>query len=199
MKTSSKILKTGSTDFPRGEEKKMRRIPGFLFFFPLLLLLCGFFWDKPTWEAINQGIAHNYPTVRHIDTDTVRNDLEQGKKMVLIDVRKKEEYDVSHLPSSVNIIHAKDIALPKDTPLIVYCSVGVRSAKFAKQLGNIGYTNVFNLRGSIFEWANKGYSVMSKKTKVKSVHPFNRKWGTLLKKELHSYKPARIEGQPLQK
>ena len=177
----------------------MKRIPVFLFFFPVLLLLCGFFGNKPTWETINQGIAHDYPTVRHIDTDTVKTDLEQGKKMALIDVRKKEEYDVSHLPSAVNIIHAKDITLPKDTPIIVYCSVGVRSAKFAKQLGNLGYTNVFNLRGSIFEWANKGYPVLRKNTKVKSVHPFNIKWGTLLKEELHSYKPVKIEDKPLQK
>ena len=176
----------------------MRRVPGFLFFFPLLLLLCGFFWDKPTWETINQGIAHDYPTVRHIDADTVKNDLEQGKKMALIDVRKKEEYDVSHLPSAVNIIHAKNITLPKDTPIIIYCSVGVRSAKFAKQLGSLGYTNVFNLRGSIFEWANKGFPVMRGNTKMKAVHPFNRKWGTLLRKELHSYKSTKLADKPLQ-
>ena len=166
----------------------MKQIPGFLFSFALLLLLCGFFWNTPTWEAINEGIAHDYPTVHHISTETLKADLEQGKKMVLIDVREKEEYGVSHLPAAINIIHAKDITLSKDTPIVVYCSVGVRSAKFAQKLDKLGYTNVLNLRGSIFEWANKGFPLMRGNTGVKSAHPFNRKWGTLLKKELHSYK-----------
>jgi rhodanese-related sulfurtransferase len=177
----------------------MRRIPVFLFFLPLLLLLCGFFWNTPTWEEINQGIAHDYPTVRHIDTDALKTDLEQGKKMVLIDVRKKEEYGVSHLPSAVNIINTKDVALPKDTPIIVYCSVGVRSAKFAKNLEKLGYINVLNLQGSIFEWANKSFLLMRENTKVTSVHPFNKKWGALLRKELHSSKSTKLPDKPKQK
>lgn len=76
------------------------------------------------------------------------------KGAVLIDVRSEEEYGKGHLPGSMNIPLARlmdDIEsapLPEDseTPLIVYCSYGIKSAKAAGLLTEAGRI-VYDLGG----------------------------------------------------
>ncbi|MDE5888568.1 MAG: rhodanese-like domain-containing protein, partial [Bacilli bacterium] len=70
---------------------------------------------------------------------------------ILIDVRTKEEYEEGHLEDSINIpvdsissIQAYD-SINFDTPIIVYCRSGNRSARALEELKKIGYTNVYDL------------------------------------------------------
>ena len=44
----------------------------------------------------------------------------------------------------------------------------------------------FNLRGSLFEWANKGYPLEQDGKNTHKAHPYNAKWGQFLDKKLHS-------------
>ncbi len=168
----------------------MNRALRFTVYLPLLLLLSGFFWSDPTWEEVNRTIDRKYLTVKNINTESLKTFLNQGKQPVLIDVREKDEFAVSHLPTAINITEINEVPYPTDVPIVVYCSVGVRSANFAKQLGARGFTKILNLRGSIFEWANKGYPLMRGNREVNVVHPYNRKWAKLLKQELHQYHPS---------
>ncbi|MEM8660723.1 MAG: rhodanese-like domain-containing protein [Pseudomonadota bacterium] len=75
----------------------------------------------------------------------------------------------------------------------MYCSVGYRSSKATEQLLKLGLSNVHNLEGSIFEWANEGKPLVQggsdSLTPSHVVHPFDDNWGQLLRVELHSYKP----------
>jgi 3-mercaptopyruvate sulfurtransferase SseA len=63
---------------------------------------------------------------------------------------------------------------------VVYCSVGYRSARVAHWLGGQGYTNVRNLTGSIFQWANEGRPVFRDDRPTNEVHPYDQRWGLLL-------------------
>lgn len=157
-----------------------------LIFLPIFLL-CGFFWDNISWTEINNKIDQKYPNVTNIDTVSLKNRLDKENYPILIDVRETEEFAVSHLPTAVNIRDADKVQYPPDSPIVVYCSVGLRSAKFVKELQSIGFTKAQNLRGSIFEWGNRGYPLVRGNSGVESVHPYNKKWGVLLKKELHQY------------
>lgn len=152
-----------------------------------IILLCGFFWQKRTWQEIDTILNQQYPDVASIEIDTLKTALDQGQAPILIDVREKDEFAVSHLPNALHITTIEAVPYPKDTPIVVYCSVGVRSAIFSKKLAEAGFTAVKNLRGSIFAWANKGYTVRRGMLPVQAVHPFDKNWGTLLKKELHMY------------
>ena len=69
--------------------------------------------------------------------------------------------------------------------VVVYCSVGYRSAAMVERLMKLGVKNAFNLEGSIFEWANSGKPVVNDQGMTKGVHPYNDYWGQLLKRELH--------------
>jgi 3-mercaptopyruvate sulfurtransferase SseA len=74
---------------------------------------------------------------------------------------------------------------------VTYCSVGYRSGAFAKKLQTTGYTNVKNMSGSIFRWANEGRPVERDDHRVEKVHPYNSVWGKLLKPQLRAdVKPA---------
>ena len=65
--------------------------------------------------------------------------------------------------------------------IVVYCSIGVRSAKIAQQLKDEGYTNVFNLYGGIFEWKNNNFQVFDLKEKeTEKVHVYDKDWAIWL-------------------
>lgn len=158
-----------------------------LLFLSILLVICGFSWTKIDWNSVNSSIDKKYPLIASISTEVLKEKLDRQDVITIIDVREPNEFTVSHLPKAINVTDPKTIILPLETTIIVYCSVGLRSAKFAKTLNKRGYTNVFNLRGSIFEWANNDYPLKRDEQTVTVVHPYNKKWGSLVRKPLHAY------------
>jgi rhodanese-related sulfurtransferase len=104
-----------------------------------------------------------------------------------LDAREPAEYEVSHISGSklVGYDHfdLNSVAsIPKETPIIVYCSVGYRSEKIAEKLIAAGYTQVSNLYGGIFEWVNEGQTVVNTQGNTDKVHAYNRTWGVWLRK-----------------
>lgn len=81
----------------------------------------------------------------------------------LIDVRTPEEYSVSHLKEAQNIcvtsadFEEKAASLDKTKPVYVYCKGGRRSAKAAKILEEMGFTQVYDLQGGIRNWTSEGF------------------------------------------
>lgn len=142
------------------------------------LLAVFFAWPSLTWPAIKARIAREFPKVRSISTaDLAKSQI----KPVLLDVRTAAEFEVSHLSGAQRVDpDASSVALPKDTPIVTYCSVGYRSAKLAQRLQEAGFTNVRNLEGSIFQWANEERPIENARGPSEKVHPYNKKWGALL-------------------
>jgi len=101
--------------------------------------------------------------IRETTADEVKARLDRGDKFVLVDVREDREFDADHIPGSVHLgkgiierdIEAKYPAL--DTPLVLYCGGGFRSAMAADNLQKMGYTNVISMDGGIREWREKSY------------------------------------------
>ena len=102
--------------------------------------------------------------------------------VALLDARSREEFDVSRIPGARFVGYdeftpqaVRDI--PLDATIVVYCSVGHRSEKIGRRLRDLGYRNVYNLYGSIFEWVNRGYEVVdSQENPVQRVHTYDREW-----------------------
>jgi thiosulfate/3-mercaptopyruvate sulfurtransferase len=104
-----------------------------------------------------------------------------SKKLIVIDTRSPREFAGStpygeqrggHIPGAVHfyfkdLIDTKGYLLPRnqiidklnrfeiklDTPIATYCTGGVRSAFFAAVLADLGFTNVKNYPGSMWEWS----------------------------------------------
>jgi len=158
-----------------------------------LLFLVGFGWfwsdDVKTRDDVDALISKNYPLVENISVEELRSWFAENRSIYLFDVRVPEEFAVSHMRNAVRMEKAKSVALPESALIIAYCSVGVRSAAFINDLNKRGYQQAFNLRGSLFEWANRGYPMEQNGKNTHKVHPYNSEWGTLLDFRLHSYLP----------
>ena len=136
------------------------------------------------WKVVKELVHRRFPGVQSVSSDKLANWLAGDMPPpVLIDVREREEYEVSHLPNAQHLPTFEAIQqadTPTDATLVLYCSVGYRSARLAQQLQDNGYKNVMNLDGSIFEWYNQGRPVVVDGQRVKQVHPYSRTWGVLL-------------------
>ncbi len=143
------------------------------------------------WEQLKQEIRDSFPNVQAWTVEELKNELDRGGRPLLLDVRSRDEFEVSHLRGAQ---WAPDVSAATQildqyqgqAPCIVYCSVGYRSARLADELSQSGRENVLNLEGSIFEWANAGYAVVRGTAEVDEVHPYDRDWGELLERELWS-------------
>lgn len=106
------------------------------------------------------------------------------KKAIFLDARKPEEYNVSHIAKAIRVGYndftINKVPANKNSPIIVYCSVGYRSEKISEKLISAGYENVQNLYGGIFEWVNEGYPVQDSTGRTSNVHAFNKDWGKWL-------------------
>lgn len=117
-------------------------------------------------------------SVKTVNSSTVKamNDV------VILDARERSEYDISHLPNAIFIGYRnfnKEILSPisKDKTIVVYCSIGYRSEKIGEKLRKLGFIDVNNLYGSIFEWVNEGNEVMDKNGQpTLKVHTYNKAW-----------------------
>ena len=145
-----------------------------------------------SWTSTLNMIRARFPAVAHVPTDTLQSWLDESPKweeLILLDVRKPEEYAVSHLLGA-RAASSKDEAMgilrgvPANRRIVVYCSVGYRSSELAEFLMKTGFTEVYNLEGSIFRWANEGRPVYRAEERVRVVHPYDSYWGRLLKKPL---------------
>jgi len=81
---------------------------------------------------------------------------DEGKDFQLIDVREPFEYEMSNIageniPLAGVVLEADKIS--RDKPVVMQCRSGARSASATMQLENLGYTNLYNLKGGILAWA----------------------------------------------
>ena len=120
----------------------------------------------------------NY-TIPLMNADELKDQLE---KVRVYDARELDEYLISHLPNAIhagfnNFDQSIFDKVKKNEPIVIYCSVGFRSEKIGEKLQKMGFTNVYNLYGSIFEWVNKGFPIENFTNKnTKEVHTYNEKW-----------------------
>jgi rhodanese-related sulfurtransferase len=114
------------------------------------------------------------------------SDQEMLNQAVLLDTREMEEYRVSHLPSAKWVgydtfeLSVVD-SISKDTPVVVYCSIGARSQDIGKRLMEAGFEKVYNLYGGIFHWVNEEYPVYNDQGATRKVHAYSRAWGVWVK------------------
>jgi rhodanese-related sulfurtransferase len=150
----------------------------------LLVLVCGVSVAQQPAKCVDDAFDKQVDkyldfTVPVIDVDSLYKHMDQ---YIILDAREYEEYQVSHIAGAhyVGYNHFSKEALagiPQNQAVVVYCSIGYRSEKVGEKLQKMGYTNVINLYGSIFEWANRGYPLKNMAGEATdTVHGYNRSW-----------------------
>ena len=129
---------------------------------------------------------YNKQTIPYLTVDEVQ----LVDNYIILDAREWAEYQVSHLKNAVYVGYKtfdtnKVKAQIKNSkqPILVYCSLGVRSEQIAEKIKALGYSNVYNLYGGIFEWKNKNFQVVDESGKItENVHAFSKEWSKYLLK-----------------
>jgi rhodanese-related sulfurtransferase len=135
-------------------------------------------------------ISLRFRSVDWVDAATLADWMmgDRGTEPTLLDVRTAEEFAVSHLPGAIRVDPERPdlrfLELAERSPVVVYCSVGYRSAAILDDIRALGLGEVYNLRGGIFAWANEGHPIVRDQAPASSVHPYDAIWGRLLRPDL---------------
>ena len=123
-----------------------------------------FLWNTDYDKLLAELYSGTVPTVETWDVDSLQ---EAHPDLVVLDTRSPEEYAVSHLASARLVDFEAFMSAPDDlgfdssTPVLLYCSVGYRSERVGEELLELGFQNVFNLYGGIFQWANEDWPLVN--------------------------------------
>ena len=128
-------------------------------------------------------------SLEYISTDKLAQLISNNQNIQILDTRKKEEFEVSHHQQAIHVGYKKfeieqyQDQLNKHQPIIVYCSIGVRSEEIGEKLKTAGFENVKNLRGGLFKWFNENREIIDKNGKpTQQIHGYNKKWSRFLKR-----------------
>lgn len=158
-----------------------------IFFLSLFILLGQFGFSQAV-----ESDEYDHMLEKLLKSDVPEVDVEEAydlflySDVVFIDTREKREYDVSHIDGAIwvgynNFKLSRLDGIDKDTKIIAYCSVGLRSENITRKLMKKGFTDVSNLYGSIFEWVNQEKEIVDDHgLSTEEVHPYNEKWGKWL-------------------
>ena len=109
--------------------------------------------------------------VRQLSVQEVKGAIDKAPSMrekgfLLVDVRSVEEHDTGAIPGTdLNIDFRemakrhKEIGAGLDDHIVVYCQSGKRSNIAADTLTELGYKNVYNIRGSVNAWMQAGFAL----------------------------------------
>lgn len=135
---------------------------------------------------------YNDNSIAYISVSTLQTKKQDA---IILDAREFSEYNVSHLKNAIHVgyknFHLKNVKNQlenKNTPIVVYCSLGIRSEYIAKKLKKAGYSNVKNLYGGIFEWKNKKLKIYNnKEEETDSIHAYSKTWSKWLTNGIKIY------------
>ena len=111
--------------------------------------------------SFRELLAEAKQRVREIDTATAESEWLTKPNVVVLDVREPDEYEQGALPSAMHLPRGHlesniENRIPDhDTPVLIYCASGVRSAFAADTMQQLGYTDVAHLLGGFGKWKNE--------------------------------------------
>ncbi|WP_157665375.1 rhodanese-like domain-containing protein [Cyanobium sp. NIES-981] len=139
--------------------------------------------------CLKRWIRRRHPAVTAITPEQLQRILagEERHDWLILDARSPAEFACSHLPGAVRLEAGGRMAalgsmeaLAWERPIVVCCSVGVRSAARVEELQRAGFTRAVNLDGGLFRWVREGRSLIRQGEPTQQVHPFGPGWGWLL-------------------
>lgn len=99
--------------------------------------------------------------------------IKEHNDVQIIDVRTPEEFSTGHLPQAINLnVLESDFntgisRLEKSRPTYVYCLNGSRSSRVIRIMQDLGFSEIYELKGGILNWEKVGLPIV--KSPVKSV------------------------------
>ena len=115
----------------------------------------------PAWKAA--GYRTESPEriprqpVHSLKPAQVKQWLDEGQKMVILDIRTRERFDQGHIPGAVSVplqeLHRRYAEIPQDSLIVVVDSSGDQSFLAASYLARKGFGDVVRLFGGMDRWS----------------------------------------------
>ena len=104
--------------------------------------------------------ATGLQTMPEMTATELKQRLDNGDDIQIIDVREADEVAIGRIPNSVHIPLAQVVGrmaeIDADRETVVHCKMGGRSARAIEALKRSGFTgNLVNLKGGIIAWSNE--------------------------------------------
>ena len=111
----------------------------------------------------------------NLDPQEVCNLVEENTEVLLLDVRTEREFTTSPLGKLKNAKHihvneledrVRELESFKEKEIIVYCLVGIRSARASQYLAENGFSKINNMLGGMELWNNQDADSLTCKTSL---------------------------------
>ena len=121
--------------------------------------------SSSTSKPLLKNIDSVEQNAKYISNDELKEWLDAGKDITLLDMRNEFEVNLGSFENATHLAirNFRDIIqleseineLPKDKPLVTFCTGGIRCEKGANILANNGFDQVFQLEGGIIKYIEK--------------------------------------------
>jgi sulfur-carrier protein adenylyltransferase/sulfurtransferase len=107
-------------------------------------------------DVTDQAVAAAAASEWEITPAELKKRMDAGDKLLVLDVREPNEYQINKIPGSTLIplgeLPRRYQELPKDVEIVTQCKMGGRSQKALDFLRTVGFTKMKNLKGGILAW-----------------------------------------------
>lgn len=99
--------------------------------------------------------TRNSADIKEITSDSLRKLIKENPNIQIVDIRSPQEYQENRIRGAINIPlydlkqNASKLLQDKNKIIILYCQYGERSKKAYKVLEEMGYTNIYSLKGGL--------------------------------------------------
>src|ERR1019366_4811167 len=127
-------------------------------------------------DSVDQYVAQIRKTIDTTEMDGYLAVVNNPNGALLVDVREETEFKAGHVPGTVNVSRGrlefriwKPLGYPgkveMNRKIYVQCATGGRATLAAKQLRDIGFTNVTAVVMELADWQKKGYPFVKDESK----------------------------------
>lgn len=108
-----------------------------------------------------KNVAQNDSKIALIEIADAKELILNNKELIILDVRTEQEVAAGKIENAININYLEGSfkeevsKLNKESKILVYCAVGGRSAKAASLLNDLGFKEVYDLKGGYNGWKNQ--------------------------------------------
>ena len=102
--------------------------------------------------------------VQQVDGETLKQWMDRGERMVIVDGRAQEDYAADHLPGAISLLNAEverkaEVVIPSGVKIVVYSNDAdcPASGLVAAKLDGMGFGPVYDYNDSYRDWVSKDY------------------------------------------
>lgn len=119
-------------------------------------------------SIVNAELGFNLPIITCRQLHELQKNSSNAQKLYILDARRLDEFNVSHIPNARRI-GLEDFSTEsvwtynRKATIVIYSLTGEQGEDIGLQMRKMGFKNVYNLYGSLVEWANQGLPLVDAK------------------------------------